>query len=394
MNHEGQDRERRKLKEDVGTELAVKSQYPVPEAPVKPGATGNSLIEFSTVAKEDPNEGLVFGEMPERCNCPHCERSVVTFIDYEASWISWVLAFVVWFSLGWMAFWVLPLLWPAFKDVVHHCPRCLNIIARKSRISMPTFRTEVCSIKVGNCAIVLARKYVIIFRCLVGAIVGVYLCRSFVHVHATAPEANKGPASRLTWEDFLFDCGPKSSLRSRGNTATAFEDKYRRRTFTWEGEVRVIREGFEVVFLKTKSVIMVRMYPSRFPRRDLPDVALLFSDAQNKEIAELMPGDWVQFEATMTLHGYRGDPELMTLWHIKKVEKPNPLASSPGHNSAASQIEEGKPEVPAAVQEKAPAEAKAEASPKEEAPSEAPAEAKAEASPKEEAPSEAITPAA
>ena len=27
-----------------------------------------------------------------------------------------LLAIVVWFSLGWMAFWVLPLLWPAFKD--------------------------------------------------------------------------------------------------------------------------------------------------------------------------------------------------------------------------------------------------------------------------------------
>ena len=54
---------------------------------------------------------------PERCSCPHCERPVVTFIDYEASWVTWLLAIVVWFSLGWMAFWVLPLLWPAFKDL-------------------------------------------------------------------------------------------------------------------------------------------------------------------------------------------------------------------------------------------------------------------------------------
>ena len=138
----------------------------------------------------------------------------VTFIDYEASWVTWLgpwiskrplpreaiglefckktmktilrlLAIVVWFSLGWMAFWVLPLLWPAFKagllvlqlnlrsiwpnrtwsttaqisDLAidgqsaaesEYCgvcllpgPRCLNVIARKSRISFPTFRTEV-----------------------------------------------------------------------------------------------------------------------------------------------------------------------------------------------------------------------------------------------------------
>eukprot|EP00439_Symbiodinium_sp_Y106_P053346 s440_g7.t1 len=114
------------------------------------------------------------------------------------------------------------------------------------------------------------------------------------------------------------------------------EVPYRRRTFTWQGEVRVIREGFEVFFVRTKSVLMVRMYPSRFPRRDLPDVALLFSESLNKEIAELTPGDWVEFEATMTLHGYRGDPELMTLWHIKRVEPPTPLSSSAGRGGPMS----------------------------------------------------------
>ncbi|CAK8999614.1 unnamed protein product [Durusdinium trenchii] len=127
---------------------------------------------------------------------------------------------------------------------------------------------------------------------------------------------------RLSDRMFLF------SLRGRHETAV----RYRRRTFTWQGEVRVIREGFEVFVIRTKSVLMVRMYPSRFPRRDLPDVALLFSDSLNKEIAELSPGDWVEFEATMTLHGYRGDPELMTLWHIQKVERPVPLSSSAGHS--------------------------------------------------------------
>jgi hypothetical protein len=331
MHHEGQDRERKPQKQPTaGTELA---KYPVPELPAKPAATGAPLIEFSTEAHEDPNEGIVFGEMPCNCTCPHCDRQIVTFIDYEASWVTWLLGFVVWFSLGWMAFWVLPLLWPAFKDVVHHCPRCLNSIARRSRISFPTFRTEVCSLKIGNCAVVLARKYVIVFIGLMGTIVAVYLLRSFVHLNS-APEMSKGEASLLSWEDFLYDCGPKTSLRSRGNSGILFEEKYRKKTFTWQGEVRVIREGFEIFFLKTKSVVMVRMYPSRFPRRDLPDVALLFGDSLNKEIAELNPGDWVEFEATMTLHGYRGDPELMTLWHVKSIPRPEPLLSSAGSSKS------------------------------------------------------------
>jgi hypothetical protein len=254
---------------------------------------------------------------------------VITFIDYEASWVTWVLGFVVWFSLGWMAFWVLPLLWPAFKDVVHHCPKCLNVIERKSRISLPTFRSEVMSFKVGSCAVVLARKYVAILLGLVLLIGGACFLRSTVQLNTSAQETHKGPPSMLSWEDFLAECGPKTSLRAKSSTAHAFDEKFRRRTFTWRGEVNMIREGIDVLFVRTKSVVMVKMYPARYPKRDSPDVALLFGEDRNREVGELMPGDWVEFEATMTAHGYRGDPEIMSLWHIKKIDKrPDPLSSS------------------------------------------------------------------
>eukprot|EP00435_Cladocopium_sp_Y103_P061882 s945_g23.t1 len=158
--------------------------------------------------------------------------------------------------------------------------------------------------------------------------------------------------------------------------------QYRRRTFTWQGEVRVIREGFEVFFIRTKSVLMVRMYPSRFPRRDLPDIALLFSDSLNKEISELSPGDWVEFEATMTLHGYRGDPELMTLWHIQKVDRPSPLSSS-GHSQRAV---EDKPEQ---KRQKEPPAPKVEEPPKAEQPiPDAPPQQEASGTPEDSQPKE------
>eukprot|EP00429_Kryptoperidinium_foliaceum_P064181 CAMPEP_0176062950 /NCGR_PEP_ID=MMETSP0120_2-20121206/31394_1 /TAXON_ID=160619 /ORGANISM="Kryptoperidinium foliaceum, Strain CCMP 1326" /LENGTH=357 /DNA_ID=CAMNT_0017396521 /DNA_START=87 /DNA_END=1157 /DNA_ORIENTATION=+ len=318
-----------------------------PPAP-KPSKPGTSLIEFSTVASEDPNENIVFGDAPAHCKCPHCDRSVVTFLDYEASWVTWVLAFVVWVSLGWMAFWVLPLLWPAFKDVVHHCPRCLNVIERKSRINLPTFKTEVMTCKVGNCAVVLARKYVAILLGLVGVIATVYFLRSTIQMHM-AHEENKGAPSMLTWEDFLFDCGPRTSLSHRPSTARAFEERYRRRTFKWQGEMRIIREGFDVFFVRTKNVAMVQMYPPRYRQRrgEHPDVALLFGDERNREIASLSPGDWVEFEATMSAHGFRGDPEVMILWHIKKLPRPDPPSSSAGaqsHHPHADDGDEGPPE--------------------------------------------------
>jgi len=315
------------------TREVVLAPPPAPK-PAKEGAVGSSLIEFSTIAGEDPNENIVFGDAPAHCKCPHCDRSVVTFIDYEASWVTYLLAFVVWVSLGWMAFWVLPLLWPAFKDVVHHCPRCLNVIERKSRINLPTFRTEVMTCKVGNCAVVLSRKYVAIMLGVVGLIISFYLLRSTIQLN-TAHEEHKGAPSMLTWEDFLFDCGPRTSLSHRPSTAKAFEERYRRRTFKWQGEVRIIREGFDVLFVKTKSVVMIQMYPARYKNRrgDHPDVAVLFGDERNKEVGDVMPGDWVEFEATMSAHGYRGDPEVMVLWHIAKKERPDPLSSSAGTES-------------------------------------------------------------
>lgn len=293
------------------------------------------LVEFSTISGEDPNENVNFGDVPAHCKCVHCDRSVVTFLDYEASWVTYLLAFVVWVSLGWMAFWVLPLLWPAFKDVVHRCPRCLNAIERKSRINLPTCKSEVMTVKVGNCAVLLSRKYLAILLGVIGLIVSFYLLRSTIQMH-TAHEEHKGMPSMLTWDDFLFDCGPRTSqLSHRPSSAKSFEERYRRRSFKWQGEVRLIREGFDVFFVKTKSVAMVQMFPPRYKTRrgDHPDVALLFGEEHFAEVSELMPGDWVEFEATMSAHGYRGDPEIMVLWRISKKERPNPPSSSAGAES-------------------------------------------------------------
>jgi len=191
------------------------------------------------------------------------------------------------------------------------------------------------SFKIGGCAVVLARKYVAILIGLLGTIALVYFLRSTVQLNTLA-EVERGPESSLSWEDFLHDCGPRNALRHRTSTARAFEEKFRRKTFKWQGEVRVIREGFEVLFVKTKSVVMVRMNPPRFPRRDLPDIALIFGEDRNPEVGTLEPGDWVEFEATMIAHGFRGDPEVMSLWHIGTIPRPSLLGSSTGGSGSSN----------------------------------------------------------
>jgi hypothetical protein len=139
----------------------------------------------------------------------------------------------------------------------------------------------------------------------------------------------KGDLSLLTWDDFLRECGPRTSFGKRTSSVRNFEEHFRRKTFRWQGEVLLIREGFDVLFLHAKSVIMVRMYPQRYlHQQELPDVALLFSEDKNHEVAPLNKGDWIEFEATMTAHGHRGDPEVMMLWDVKQATRPDPLSSS------------------------------------------------------------------
>eukprot|EP00746_Dinoflagellata_sp_MGD_P075109 gnl/MRDRNA2_/MRDRNA2_30256_c0_seq1.p1 gnl/MRDRNA2_/MRDRNA2_30256_c0~~gnl/MRDRNA2_/MRDRNA2_30256_c0_seq1.p1 ORF type:complete len:364 (-),score=44.50 gnl/MRDRNA2_/MRDRNA2_30256_c0_seq1:202-1293(-) len=290
------------------------------------------VVSLTTDAQEDPNEGVVFDYGPVRCICPHCERTIVTFTDHEASWVTYALGALVWLSMRWMAIWVLPVLWPAFKDVVHHCPRCLNVIATRSRISLPTFKTEVMTLKIGSCAVVLARKYVIIFLAFITVILGTYTFR------ATVPDSKlqvpRGRVSNFTWQEFLVDCYPAILQPKRtkhlGRQSPKvdykiFERKYLRRTFKWEGEVLRIREGGEILFWRTKSVLFVKMFPTRLSFHDDPDISLLFGEERNKDVANFMPGDWIEFEGTMNAVGYRGEPQVMTLWGAKAAERPENL---------------------------------------------------------------------
>merc|ERR1719387_2937163 len=110
--------------------------------------------------------------------------------------------------------------------------------------------------KVGSCAVVLARKYVVILVSLIGVIATVYFLRSSVHLQAA--EIPKGPPSNHTWEDFLEACGPKPLLRHRSGGQHLFEQRFRRRTFTWEGEVKMIREGSTSCFSGPRTCCWLR----------------------------------------------------------------------------------------------------------------------------------------
>merc|ERR1719231_1791467 len=134
--------------------------------------------DAATENDEEESDEIVFDQTPVKVVCPHCGLTVITFIEHEASWVTYVAAIVLLMTLGWAALCVVPIVFPLFKDVVHHCPRCLNVLATRSRVAVQGMKSEVMSIRVGSCVVVLARKWVILLVSLMLLIGGIHMFRN------------------------------------------------------------------------------------------------------------------------------------------------------------------------------------------------------------------------
>ena len=172
-------------------------------------STHNQLVglqnfEVSTETAPDPNKDVVFQQQPTQCVCPHCGDRIMTFVEYEASWSAYLLSFCIFILCGWPAFCIVPVFWPLLKDVVHHCPKCLNCIEVVSRIQCPKVESQMMTFRFGNCACLLTKKYVVMIGVIILMIVG-YL---FIHNHEwDKVELQAGTPSNKTWKEYEDDCG-------------------------------------------------------------------------------------------------------------------------------------------------------------------------------------------
>ncbi|KFH16196.1 putative LITAF-like protein, partial [Toxoplasma gondii MAS] len=121
-----------------------------------------------------------FGDAPVTTSCPHCHKAITTTISYRHSCLGVTICLVTALLLGWYAFCLVPFLWLGLKDAVHTCPSCRNLIHRHSRIHIPitSVRDEVVTVKCGSCAVVLSRRYFLLFFVILFLILLFYVLRA------------------------------------------------------------------------------------------------------------------------------------------------------------------------------------------------------------------------
>jgi hypothetical protein len=261
---------------------------------------------------DDVPEDVVFDQNPVRCICPHCRKRIMTFVDYQTTFKSYLVALLLFSTIGFFTICVMPILWSLLKDAVHHCPRCLSIIETKSQIVLPSLSEEVMMFKVGSCAMVLSRKYVLLLVALLLLIIGGYHFRAS-GLAMQAAEVPAGEPSNRTWAQFQADCGFRSALGNPIRATATFERDYHHRLFSWAGRVLKVNAGFNLLLWQAPSLVLMRMDPPQFQYRDQADVVLSFGSKFQHTVNELHEGDHLNFEATMLALGKRGAPSTMAI---------------------------------------------------------------------------------
>jgi len=272
--------------------------------------------------QEEGDGEVVYDQSPVRVVCPHCGLSVVSFIEHESSWVTYAVAIVLLMVLNWAALCVVPVVFPLFKDVVHHCPKCLSVLAKTPRVAITSFKQEVMSFRFGSCVLVLARKYVLMLVAVMAVVGGLHFLRTAGAPVAGAELLPRGELSTIGWQDFLKDCGYKSYLGNPIHVTMAFNEFYKNKTVHWKGSLHAIEEGLSLLWWNQRGAVYVRMDPPQFTgRRGLPDLLLTYTEGTTvaATVRKLKRGSGLDFEATFMEVGRRGAPHVLALWDLKSL---------------------------------------------------------------------------
>ena len=153
----------------------------------------------------------------------------------------------------------------------------------------------------------------------------------FIHNHEWDKiELEAGESSTKTWKEYEDECGKIAYNSNPIRAVTMYEKQWQGKSYLWEGVVQRIREGIDMFFIQTKSLLFLQMahagaYVASWEMSPT-DIVLMFDSDLNEKVAMLKPGNKISFNATLFGLGRRGSPHVMHMWDVNDLGAGETLA--------------------------------------------------------------------
>jgi hypothetical protein len=216
----------------------------------------------------------------------------------------------------WWAVCLLPLVIPLSKAIVHRCSRCSLKLAVVNPFGLPNLKDEVVTLKCGDCAVILSRRYLLLT-------VSVLMSLILTYWLFNAPIPIQLIYSQASWPQYLKDCGGEIVLRNSVKATSVFSRLYEGRTVTWDGYLLKAKENPSIWFRDDHSVvILVKMQPSE---SDIHADLLLSMDDETlgryrDVLASLDKGSHFAFNATFVSVGSENSLHHLHAHSLDKLE--------------------------------------------------------------------------
>eukprot|EP00794_Sanderia_malayensis_P004848 gene4848-5483_t len=104
--------------------------YGQPPATTTPQQTQHTVVMAQSVITVPR---IAFNTFPVQITCPRCQANVMTAVTMQNGLMVWLSVGGICLFGGWLGCCLIPFCVDAFKDAVHTCPNCHNVVGTFKR---------------------------------------------------------------------------------------------------------------------------------------------------------------------------------------------------------------------------------------------------------------------
>ena len=261
--------------------------------------TGSASTSMTTVNKKDDDD------RPEPEACRYCKHKGEMLVEFQNSFLGYLIAVLLFLLLGLVAILVAPVGVMLTRSKVQRCPRCLNKVKESTLQSLSSGRMsdEVWAFNVGSFGVILTRKYLIYILLVLVTLGGILaLLQSGVLQYDESQ-----PISNIEWPAYVQDCGREAVALDRRKASAEYYHKYHQKAVSWRGYLQRVEYKSNYVWSHTCSLVLEMEGDAEREFKHQPSLMLSLSGyyfAKYRDLlAGLERGDALRFNATIMAMG-------------------------------------------------------------------------------------------